>query len=81
MVSSTDHCSVSCFWMCFTRASTFSAGPGSSASRNATAACSSWITSFIHSSEVWCWMMNSSSSWLAGVDSGACAESTWSSLR
>ncbi|TSA12544.1 MAG: hypothetical protein D4R79_07565, partial [Comamonadaceae bacterium] len=37
--------------------------PSSSLARQAMAACSSWSISFIQSSLVWCWMMNSISLW------------------
>jgi hypothetical protein len=45
----------------------------------AIAAVSSWIASFIHSSDVWCWMMNNISS--GEAESGACAERMASSFR
>jgi hypothetical protein len=62
-----------------TRASIFIAGCSRSARIAVRAALISWMASFIHSSDVWCWMMNSISSW--AVDKGACAESTRSSRR
>jgi hypothetical protein len=40
------------------------------------AADSSWIISFIHSSEVWCWMMNSISSWCGGWTAAAAPRMT-----
>ena len=45
----------------------------------AMAALSSWIMSFIQSSEVWCWMMNSISSWCD--ERGRCAASKAESCR
>ena len=72
-VASTDHCSVSVFWMCLTRAMHLSAGASSSARSRSRAVSSSCSTSFSHSSVVWCWTMNSSSSWCSGREIGRCA--------
>ena len=53
--------------------------------RSAIAALSSWIMSFIHSSDTWCWTMNSISSCRGGApsapESGTCADSRRSSCR
>ena len=78
-VSSTAHCSNSWRWICFTRARILKHGASWSACTCAIAAASSWIMSFIHSSEVWCWMMNSISSWCD--ERGFCAESRRSRPR
>ena len=80
-VASTDHCSMSVFWMCLTRASFFSAGASRSAARSSQAERSSWSRSFSHSSEVWCWTMNSSSSWCSGLLRGCWAASSSSRCR
>ncbi len=74
-VASTDHCSVSVFWMCLTRATHLSAWGRSSTRSSAQACSSSWSTSLSHSSVVWCCTMNSSSSWCTGSLIGRCAES------
>jgi hypothetical protein len=80
-VASTPHCSNSWRWICLTRASFFRHGPTWSARRSSSALLSSWITSRIHSSDVWCCTMNSISSWCSGCDSGCCAPSRRSSRR
>src|SRR3546814_10909728 len=59
-VSSTDHCAVSWSSTRLQRATTLPNCHTRSPRRWATAAESSWISSFSHSSEVWCWMMNRS---------------------
>ena len=51
-VDSTSHAWISCAMMRLTRASILKAGCSSSRRTCAIAACSSWITSFIHSSVV-----------------------------
>ncbi len=79
IVSSTDHCSVSWRSTCLARASTLRHCQTRSRCRKARAARSSWISSFIHSSEVWCWTMNTISSWWP--DKGCCADRTRSSRR
>ena len=81
-VASTDHCSVSVFWMCLTRAIAFSAGAevvGGEQPRGG--AASSCRTSLSHSSVVWCWMMNSISSWCSGVLTGCWALSRVGNCR
>ncbi len=80
-VASTDHWSVRVCWMCLTLASRFSAGPSSSVVSSARAERSSWMSSLSHSSEVWCWMMKSSSSCCGGSLSGCWALSRVSSRR
>ena len=83
-VSSTAHCSKSCFWMSFTRARILKHGSSASARTKAIAALSSWIMSFIHSSDTWCWTMNSISSWSGAPlapESGCCADSRRSRWR
>ena len=80
-VASTAHWSVSVCWMCLTRASRFSAGDSSSARSRSRAERSSWTISLSHSSEVWCWMMKSSSSCWGGSLSGCWAASSRSSRR
>ena len=80
-VSSTDHCSVNWRSTCLLRASTFWHCHTWSAWRKARAACNSCISSFSHSSETWCWTMNSISSWCGGSDTGNCADSSRSSCR
>ena len=62
-----------------TRASILKAGGRSPARIRARAARSSWITSFIHSSEAWCCTMKSISLWSA--ERGFCAARTWSRFR
>ena len=63
-VASTDHWSVTVCWMCLTRAIRLRAGARSSAreQRHGPSAARG-LSSFSHSSVVWCWTMNSSSSW------------------
>jgi len=84
-VSSTAHCSKSCFWMSFTRARILKFASRASARTWPIAAFSSWIRSFIQSSETWCWMMNSISSWRGAPavppDNGLCAASSASRCR
>ena len=78
-VSSTAHCSKSWRCTCFTRARILKHGASWSFFTCAIAAPSSWIMSFIHSSEVWCWMMKSISSWCD--ERGRCAASSAPSWR
>ena len=59
--------------MCLTRASRLSAGASSSSRSRLLAERSSWMSSLSHSSEVWCWMMKSSSSCWGGSLSGCWA--------
>ena len=80
-VSSTDHIAVSCAITCLQRAKIFWQASSSSRRRCATAAPSSCTSSFSHSSETWCWMMNSSSSWCGGSESGFCADSSCCNCR
>ena len=80
-VASTDHCSVRVFWMCLTRAMAFSAEPRSSERSQAAALRSSCRTSLSHSSVVWCWMMNSISSWCSGALTGCWALRSVGSCR
>ena len=79
MVASTSQALTSCSKMRLARASFLKAGGSRSARMSAMAAPISVSISFIHSSLVWCWMMNSISS-CAG-ESGCWAESTWSMCR
>jgi nitrate/TMAO reductase-like tetraheme cytochrome c subunit len=79
IVASTSHACTSCSMMRETRASILKAVPSSSRATAAIAACSSCSISFIHSSLVWCWMMNSISLWSG--DSGFCAPRMASSCR
>jgi len=65
--------------MRLTRASILNAGCSSSLATDAMAARSSCSISFIHSSLVWCWMMNSIS--LCSGERGCWALSTWSRCR
>ena len=69
-VSSTLHCSVITSWIRFTRAMILKQGSSWSRLMCSSAASSSWTISLIHSSVVWCWMMNSISSWCGGTASG-----------
>ena len=71
IVRSTSQAELSCSKMRATRASILKAGCRLSAAIAPRAAVSSWIASRIQSSEVWCWMMNSISSW--AELSGFCA--------
>src|SRR5436190_9477440 len=80
-VASTAHCETSCAWMCLTRARILKLGSNWSRRTNASAARSSWRISLNQSSLVWCWMMNSISSWWGGVLRGFCAASSLSSWR
>src|SRR4051794_25130537 len=80
-VASTDHCSVSVRWMCLTRARPLSAGRRSSLASCRWTARNSCSTSLSHSSEVWCWRMNSSSSWCSGTLTGCCASRISSRCR
>ena len=59
IVASTSQACTSCSMIRDTRASILKALPSWSAASAAMAACSSCSISFIHSSLVWCWMMNS----------------------
>ncbi|MNV99929.1 hypothetical protein D3C71_1953610 [compost metagenome] len=59
MVASTSQAWTSCSMMRDTRASILKALGSSSLATWAMAACSSCSISFIHSSLVWCWTMNS----------------------
>jgi hypothetical protein len=79
MVASTSQACTSCSMILLTRASILKAVPSSSRATQATAARSSCSISFIHSSLVWCWMMNSISLWSG--DSGFCAPRIASSCR
>ena len=79
IVASTSQAWTSCSMIRLTRLSILNAGCSSSAAIRPMAPRSSWSISFIHSSLVWCWTMNSSSS-CAG-DNGCWAPSTWSSAR
>ncbi len=80
-VSSTDHCSVSWRITCLARASTLRHCQTWFCWRKPMAARSSWIISFIHSSETWCCTMNSISSWCGGSETGCCADNRRSSCR
>jgi hypothetical protein len=80
-VARTDHWWVIVSWMCLTRASRLRAVAGSSAAKRSAADLSSWIISFSHSSLVWCWMMNRSSSWCGGSLARCCAPSNSSRCR
>ena len=73
IVASTSQACTSCSMILLTRASILKAVPSSSFATQAMAARSSCSISFIQSSLVWCWMMNSSS--LCSVDCGFCADS------
>ena len=79
IVASTSQACTSCSMMRETRASILNAVPSSSRAIAAMAACSSCSISFIHSSLVWCWTMNSISLWSG--ERGCCAPSTWSRCR
>ena len=79
MVRSTSQAELSCSRMRDTRDSVLNAGCRSSAAIRRQVAVSSWIASFIQSSEVWCWMMNSVSS--CAVESKDCASRILSSWR
>ena len=79
MVASTSQACTSCSMMRETRASILKAAPSRSSATASTAARSSCSISFIHSSLVWCWTMNSISS-CAG-DKGCWAPSTSSRCR
>jgi hypothetical protein len=71
IVASTSHACTSCSMIRETRASILNAGGRSSARMASRAARSSCSASFIHSSLVWCWTMNSNS--FGSGDSGCCA--------
>jgi len=79
MVDSTVQAWTNCSMMRETRASIFRAGSTSLRWMQARAANSSCSISFIQSSLVWCWMMNSISLWSG--DSGCWAPSNWSRPR
>jgi len=79
MVASTSQACTSCSKIRDTRASILKAGGRSSAATAATAARSSISTSFIHSSLVWCWMMNNHS--FGSGERGFCAFRMASSCR
>ncbi|VFT14769.1 Uncharacterised protein [Pseudomonas aeruginosa] len=79
MVASTAQACTSWSKIRETLASIFSAGPSLPDLTCSRAARSSWSISFIHSSEVWCWMMNSISLWSG--ESGNWASRTLSSFR
>src|SRR5229473_7445598 len=84
-VSSTAHCSNNCFWINFTRDRILKQASSWSTRTKRMAALSSCSISFIHSSETWCWMMNSISSCRGAPDgvpeSGRCDESNVSRCR
>ena len=63
MVASTSQAWTSCSMIRDTRASILKAGGRSSVRRRSRAARNSCSISLIHSSLVWCWMMNSISLW------------------
>ena len=79
MVASTSQAWTSCSMMRDTRASILNALLSSSLAIAEMAARNSCSISFIHSSLVWCWMMNSISLWSG--DSGFCALRMASSCR
>ncbi|REF73148.1 hypothetical protein BDD41_1676 [Paracoccus versutus] len=79
MVRSMSHALFNCSKMRETRDSIFSASGARSAAIMSRAPFTSYSASFIHNSEVWCWMMNSISSW--AVESGFCAVRIWSICR
>ena len=79
IVASTSQACTSCSMMRLARASFLKAGGRRSARMSPMAEANSVSSSFIHSSLVWCWMMNSISS-CAG-DSGYCALRIWSMCR
>ena len=79
MVASTSHACTSCSMILLTRASILKAVPRSSLATQAMAACNSCSISFIQSSLVWCWTMNSISSCVG--ERGCCAFRMTSRLR
>jgi len=79
IVASTSQACTSCSMIRDTRASILKPGAMRSAAMAAMAARSSCSISFIHSSLVWCWTMNSISLW-SGL-SGCWAFSTASRCR
>ena len=79
IVRSTSHALFSCSKMRATRVSILNAGCSESDRIAAIAPEISWIASFIHNSDVWCWMMNSNSS--CASDSGDCASRMAPSCR
>ena len=79
MVRSTSHAPVNCSKMRATLLSILKAGSSLSSRIALIVARISWMASFIHSSEVWCWMMKSNSS--CAADNGCCASSTRSRCR
>jgi len=79
IVRSTSQALFSCSKMRATRDSILKLGSSRSARIERIAAPISCRASFIQSSEVWCWMMNSISS--CADDSGVCASSTFSRCR
>jgi hypothetical protein len=79
IVRSTSQALFNCSKMRATRVSILKAGRTSSARIASIAPDISWMASFIHSSEVWCWMMNRSSS--GEVDSGVWASRILSRWR
>ncbi len=79
IVRSTSHALLSCSKIRAIRDSILNAGWSRSSPSAVRAAVISWIASRIHSSEVWCWTMNSISS--CASDRGAWASRIRSSRR